>query len=155
MALVIATGSNLDNRLQNLEKAKEALSASFKLLEESNVYVSKAVDYQNQPDFYNQVLIFDSPNTEPNELMSALLSIESTLGRTRDIDKGPRVIDIDLLFFDEHTFNTEHLTLPHPRLFERSFVVFPLMELSYFNVLKNKYDFHTNFDNSASVLKFS
>ncbi len=155
MSLIIATGSNLDNRLKNLQTAKESLSSCFKLIEESNIYTSKAVDYENQPDFYNQVLSFESPNIHPDDLMSKLLSIESELGRTRDIDKGPRIIDIDMLFFDSHTSNTDHLTLPHPRLFERSFVVLPLMELSCFKELSINYEFSKTFNNSATVLLYN
>lgn len=155
MPLIIATGSNLNDRLNNLEQAKLALSQSFNLIEESNVYLSKAVDYENQPDFYNQVLLFESPDLDPSKLMTELLHIEAKLGRTREISRGPRIIDIDMLFFDDHKANTEHLTLPHPRLFERSFVVLPLMELNYYSELRKKYDFNTNFDNSASVIVFN
>ncbi|PIK14267.1 2-amino-4-hydroxy-6-hydroxymethyldihydropteridine diphosphokinase [Halobacteriovorax sp. JY17] len=155
MPLIIATGSNLGDRFSNLKKAKEKLSNYFSLIEESRVYTSEAVDYKNQPDFYNQVLSFETPKIEASSLMTQLLAIEAELGRTREIHLGPRIIDIDMLFFDDHKSETEHLTLPHPKLFERSFVILPLMELECFKTLKKKYEFHTNFDNSATVLNFS
>ena len=154
MPLIIATGSNLNDRYNNLLEAKSALSQSFSFIEESRVYLSKAVDYENQPDFYNQVLVFKTPGAEPQEIMTQILKIEATLGRTREVLRGPRTIDIDILFIDNVTSNTDHLTLPHPRLFDRSFVVLPLMELSCFESLTNNYEFKTSFDNFASPLNF-
>lgn len=154
MPLIIATGSNLNDKRGSLEEAKTTLATHFTLIEESRVYVSKAVDYENQPDFYNQVLVFKTPEIEPNDLMTKLLDIESTLGRTREVLRGPRTIDIDILFLDDIISNTDHLTLPHPRLFDRSFVVLPLMELASFKELSKRYEFKTNFDNTASPLNF-
>lgn len=155
MPLIIATGSNLNDRLDNLKKAKDILSHRFELIEQSNVYYSKAVDYENQPDFYNQVLLFKTPQAPAESVMSELLKIEKDLGRVRTVARGPRTVDIDMLFFDNLEVSTDHLTLPHPRLFDRSFVVLPLMELDFFKELSKHYDFHTNFDNNASVLDLS
>ncbi|MBC7711987.1 MAG: 2-amino-4-hydroxy-6-hydroxymethyldihydropteridine diphosphokinase [Rhizobacter sp.] len=152
MSLFIATGSNLDDRLLYLNKAKEMLSLEFSFIAESRVYESPAVDYLNQPDFYNQVLEFQIPNKNPEYVMKKLLEIEKDLGRNRTIPKGPRVIDLDILFWDELTINTDALQIPHPRLFERSFVVLPLSELPGFKKLQAKFEFNFTFDNTASPI---
>lgn len=150
MSLILATGSNLGSKLSNLTEAKELLSSKFDFIAESRVYVSAAVDYEAQPDFFNQVLEFKSPkDMSPTEVMKFILDLEYDVGRRRDIPKGPRVIDIDILFIDLIVSNAPFVLLPHPRLFERSFVVKPLMELPYFQILKNNYNFTLNFDNSA------
>ncbi|CBW28138.1 2-amino-4-hydroxy-6-hydroxymethyldihydropteridi ne pyrophosphokinase [Halobacteriovorax marinus SJ] len=153
MSLILATGTNIGDRLQNLAQAKRQLSSAFSLQEESRIYQSAAVDYEEQPDFYNQVLVFSDPKIEPNLLMTQVLELEAELGRTRDILRGPRIIDIDILFYNDIKSETDHLSLPHPRLFERSFVIRPLMELEVFKELNKKYDFNTKFDTEAYPLK--
>jgi len=155
VSLVIATGTNLGNKEQNLLLALEKLTLHFHLISKSRIYESAAVNYLNQPDFYNQVLEFKSPNLSPEETMTLLLDIEKELGRERKIAQGPRVIDIDLLFFDNVISDNDHVLLPHPRLFERSFVVLPLRELDCFSELEKSYTFPDFFENSARPLKLS
>ena len=152
MSLFIATGTNLGDRIANLALAKTILSDHFHLIAESRIYESPAVDYLNQPDFYNQVLEFSTPDLTPEETMDCLLKIEKEIGRNRLIPKGPRIIDLDILFYDQVVSQNEKLTLPHPRLFERSFVVLPLSELPGFEKLKEKYSFKFDFNNSASPI---
>ncbi|MCO4794034.1 MAG: 2-amino-4-hydroxy-6-hydroxymethyldihydropteridine diphosphokinase [Bacteriovoracaceae bacterium] len=152
MSLIIATGSNLNDPIRNLEKAKSALSKIFNLIEESRVYKSSAVEYLDQPDFYNQVLEFKMPKESPEEIMKILLSLEEKLGRVRDIPKGPRIIDLDILFFGLKKLETNDVTVPHPRLFQRSFVVLPLMELPFFETLSQNYEFLTEFDVVATPI---
>jgi 2-amino-4-hydroxy-6-hydroxymethyldihydropteridine diphosphokinase len=149
MSLILATGSNLGDSQLNLNQAKLRLCKEFKFISESRLYTSKAVDYLDQPDFWNQVLEFELPETSPKECMSLILDIEKELGRRRDIPKGPRVIDIDILYFGLNKSEDPHILLPHPRIFERSFVVLPLKELPYFNILQKHYDFPSKFDNEA------
>lgn len=151
-SLFIATGTNLGNRLENLAEAKKFLQKHFSLIAESKIYESPAVDYLNQPDFYNQVLEFELPNLDPIETMKLLLQIEKELGRNRLIPKGPRLIDIDILFWGTKYINSETLLVPHPRLFERSFVVLPLSELPGFKILKENFNFKFHFDNHATPL---
>ena len=154
MALIIATGSNLGEKKENLEMAKEKLSQFLNLEAESNVYSSEAVEYEKQPSFFNQVLQFSIPdNLEPRELMSRLLQVEIDMGRKRDIPKGPRVIDLDILFWGERKSFSDTLNIPHPRLFQRSFVVKPLTELPYFSTLQNKYQFPTEFEVDADIVQ--
>jgi len=152
MSLFIALGTNIGQRLENLDNAKNILCSHFKLIAESRVYESPAVDYLNQPDFYNQVLEFEIPTHSPQESMQLLLEIEHSMGRDRLIPKGPRLIDLDILFWDSLILNSKLLQIPHPRLFERSFVVLPLSELPGFNKLKEKFSFTFSFPNSATPL---
>lgn len=151
-SLFIATGTNLGNRAENLELAKDHLKKHFQLIAESRIYESPAVDYLNQPDFYNQVLEFELPDSTPETVMALLLQIEKTMGRNRLIPKGPRLIDLDILFWGTQTVNTPTVQIPHPRLFSRSFVVLPLSELPGFTDLKQNFNFNFQFDNSATAL---
>lgn len=152
MSLFIATGTNLGNKKQNLIDAKNELLKYFELIAESRIYHSKAVDYTNQDDFFNQVIEFKTPNLTPDEIMNILLNTEIILGRKRDIPKGPRIIDLDILFIDDLKIQTKLVNIPHPRLFERSFVVLPLSELPGFNTLKKHFAFPLEFSNSASPI---
>ena len=152
MSLVISLGSNVGDRLQNITDAKNKIGSKFQLLEESRVYTSEAVDYSDQPDFLNQVIVFEKPEMPPRECINLLLSIENELGRIRDIPKGPRTIDIDILFWELESFDYPNLQVPHPRLFQRSFIVLPLMELKVFKTLSNKFAFSESFCNEAFPL---
>ena len=152
MALIIATGSNIGDSLEYLSRAKAELEKHFKFVAESRIYTSKAVDYTNKPDFFNQVLQFELPKISPQEVMSILLDTEKSLGRNRDIPKGPRTIDIDILFYGLENVDSDHITVPHPRLFQRSFVVFPLKELPYFETLSQNYEFDNSFDVIATPI---
>jgi 2-amino-4-hydroxy-6-hydroxymethyldihydropteridine diphosphokinase len=151
-SLFIALGSNLGNRLGNLQNALVYLEKKLNRISSSSIYESPAVDYLNQPDFYNQVIEFSIPSMSASETMLYLLDIEKEMGRNRLIPKGPRLIDLDILFWGLEKINTEIIQTPHPRLFERSFVVIPLSELPGFHILKNYYSFATEFQNSATKL---
>lgn len=152
MSLFIATGSNIGDRKSNLETAKTLLSKKLVFIAESKIYESPAVDYLNQPDFYNQVLEFTIPNETPEAIMDFLLNSELEMGRDRLIPKGPRIIDLDMIFWGDLKIQSEKLMLPHPRLFERSFVVLPLSELPGFKTLQKKHSFNFTFDNSANPI---
>jgi len=149
MSLVVSTGSNLGNRQGHLSQAKEYLCKYYTLEEESGIYESPAVDYLAQPDFLNQVLVFKLPNQAPKEVILNILAIEKELGRVRDIDKGPRTVDIDILFWDREEIDIEGLQVPHPRLFQRSFIVLPLKELKIFPYLSESFNFPVSFKNKA------
>ncbi len=153
MSLIIATGSNLGNRKDNLGQCRELLCRKFKCLAFSRIYHSTAVEFENQPDFLNQVLEFAIPPAlTPLEIWHDLQNIETQMGRMREVPKGPRIIDIDFLFWGFATLQTEHLTIPHPRLFSRSFVVLPLMELPFFPQLQTKFSFPEQFAHPAIAL---
>ena len=156
MSLIIATGTNQGDRKKNLEVAVTELCNHFSLIAQSRIYHSEAVDYEDQPDFYNQVLEFELPTKiSPDIIMDTLLEIELSLGRIRNPSqsyKGPRIIDLDILFYALETHPGPKAIIPHPRLFERSFVVLPLMELPYFLELKKTFTFKTDLDNFAKLI---
>jgi len=152
MSLFIATGSNIGDRKSHLDLAKMHLSKRLIFIAESKIYESPAVDYLNQPDFYNQVLEYEIPHASPEAIMDFLLETELVMGRNRLIPKGPRIIDLDMIFWGDLKIQSENLILPHPRLFERSFVVLPLSELPGFKTLQKKHSFNFAFDNSANPI---
>ncbi|RLA65069.1 MAG: 2-amino-4-hydroxy-6-hydroxymethyldihydropteridine diphosphokinase [Epsilonproteobacteria bacterium] len=152
MSLFIGLGTNLGDKKQNLAQAEIHLQAHFKLISKSQTYSSPAIDYLDQPDFHNQVIEFELPDLSPNEVMKILLKVENDMGRQRHIPKGPRIIDLDLLFFGAQTFKSSLVEIPHPRSFERSFVILPLMELPGFTLIKNRFSFPQNFSNFSRPL---
>jgi 2-amino-4-hydroxy-6-hydroxymethyldihydropteridine diphosphokinase len=146
-SLIIATGSNIGNKVDNLLAAQEELSKFLNFISKSRVFSSKAILYEQQPDFYNQVLEFKIPNNfTPSALMEKLLEVEKQLGRDRKIDKGPRTVDIDIIFWGNQTINEANLTVPHYDWFNRSFVVKPLHDLSCFQSIKKCFKIPTQFD---------
>lgn len=152
MSLILALGANIGEPINQLHHATEILSQHFQLISKSRIYTSKAQDYLNQPDFFNQVLEFHLPHETPKQVLMQIQEIELSLGRMRDIPRGPRFIDIDILFYSLEQINTNDLQIPHPRLWTRSFVVRPLKELPYFDILKHHFEFPDHFDEDAFVL---
>ncbi|HXH32018.1 MAG TPA: 2-amino-4-hydroxy-6-hydroxymethyldihydropteridine diphosphokinase [Bacteriovoracaceae bacterium] len=136
MSLIIATGSNQGNCLDLLSEAKSLLEGEFQFIAQSRIYRSKAVDYEAQPDFFNQVLEFRLPQLQPRAVMLRLLEIEKHMGRTRFISRGPRTIDLDIIFWGLSEINTAGLIIPHPRWQDRSFVIKPLRELPFFQTIE-------------------
>ena len=136
MSLIIATGSNLDHPLEHLAQARERLRANFFLIAESRIFRSAAVDYEAQPDFFNQVLEFELPDLTPDEVMLWLLQEEKSMGRVRDISRGPRTIDMDIILWGIETHHTNLVEIPHPRWLERSFVIRPLQDLPFFKTIE-------------------
>lgn len=153
MSLIIATGTNLGDKKANLALAKNLLSKNFEFIAESEIFTSPAVEYLNQPDFYNQALEFKIPDDSPGDVMNQLLAIEMSMGRNREIPKGPRLIDIDIIFWGLQSLNLPNLIVPHPAWNQRSFVVYPIMQLPYFQMLKNHFIISSTFDNTAEALK--
>lgn len=136
MSLIIAIGSNLDHPLENLSQARSVLFTQFNLVAESRIYRSAAVDYEAQPDFFNQVLEFQIPNMSPDQTMTWLLEAEKTMGRVRDVSRGPRTIDMDIILWGLETHHTKLVDIPHPRWLERSFVIRPIQELPFFKTIE-------------------
>lgn len=125
----VALGSNLGERLQNLQQAVDRLGELGRMTAISHVYETDPVGYTEQPLFLNAVVRLETA-LPPAELMTALLAIEQAMGRVRTIKYGPRTLDLDLLFYDQVVMVGDHLTLPHPRLHERAFVLVPLAEIA-------------------------
>jgi 2-amino-4-hydroxy-6-hydroxymethyldihydropteridine diphosphokinase len=125
----IALGSNLGDRMTNLEGARGALQPALHILAQSPVYETAPWGYTDQPNFLNQVIKAETDLT-PEQLLATLKSAEVTLGRTPTFRYGPRTIDLDLLLYDDLVMDTPQLTIPHPRLTERAFVLYPLADLT-------------------------
>lgn len=124
------TGSNLGNRFDNLWEANQEIENCVgKIINASQFYETKAWGIENQPDFINQALEVET-ELSPDELLNAILEIEMKLGRIRAIKWEARLIDIDILFYEEQIINTPKLIIPHPRLQERNFVLIPMMEIA-------------------------
>jgi 2-amino-4-hydroxy-6-hydroxymethyldihydropteridine diphosphokinase len=127
----IALGSNLGNRAQTLAAATERLGSLGRVAVRSSVYETEPVGYHEQPAFLNAVLALET-ELEPLELLQGLLAIERELGRDRShgVVNGPRTLDLDLLLMGDAIVASEELTLPHPALTERRFVLVPLAEIA-------------------------
>lgn len=126
----IGAGSNMGDRRKNLSAALEAMDRSreIKLLKTSSVSNTKPVDNPNQPDFLNQVVSIDT-SLSPHELLSELQRIENAMGRKRITWKGPRIIDLDILLYGGIILKSPDLTIPHPELLNRSFLIHQIMEI--------------------------
>jgi 2-amino-4-hydroxy-6-hydroxymethyldihydropteridine diphosphokinase len=127
----VGLGSNLGNRAGYLLLAvRGMLDAGLDVIRLSSIYETEPVEYEDQPRFLNMVAeLRGSTLPTPDQTLARLLRIEYSLGRTRDVRMGPRTIDLDLLLFKDEVRETEFLTLPHPRLQSRRFVLVPLNEL--------------------------
>ena len=152
MSLIIASGSNLGNSVENLRTAQKELSTIFNFIAASRIYRSAAVEYENQPDFYNQVMEFEIPSLTPDEVMTILLGLEKKLGRHRDIPKGPRTLDLDIIFWGTTSYHSASVDVPHPRWNERSFVVRPLHELPFFQTIQKCFTIPESFTVEAAPL---
>ena len=127
----IAVGSNIGDGRLNCQNGIAALTASGKtfLKDQSEFYLTEPVDYTDQDWFVNSVVKIDTV-LDPFQLLSELRSIELDAGRTVDTVKfGPRILDLDILFYDEWISNSPKLTVPHPRMHKRRFVLKPICDI--------------------------
>lgn len=123
-------GSNQGNCIENLKKARHHISNSAgKVIAFSSIYKTAAWGKLDQPDFYNQILSIETA-LNPHQLLTEVLSVERQIGRKRDQKWGPRIIDIDILFYGNTILNDPTLTIPHPGIPNRNFVLVPLNELA-------------------------
>ncbi|MBZ5535714.1 MAG: 2-amino-4-hydroxy-6-hydroxymethyldihydropteridine diphosphokinase [Acidobacteriia bacterium] len=126
----LGLGSNVEDKRENLRLARVWLQTpAVRIVRESSIYRTSPVDYLEQDWFFNQVLAVETP-LSPEELLAHCLSVEIKIGRERTFDKGPRTIDIDLLFYESNVINRFDLVVPHPHLAERKFVLVPMAELA-------------------------
>jgi 2-amino-4-hydroxy-6-hydroxymethyldihydropteridine diphosphokinase len=125
----IGLGSNLGDRMTMLRMAIQRLETLGRIAGVSRLYETVPVGYLEQPPFLNAVVALDTA-LAPIDLLRALLKVERALGRTRSFQNAPRTLDLDLLLVDDAIFDTTELTLPHPRLHERAFVLVPLAEIA-------------------------
>jgi 2-amino-4-hydroxy-6-hydroxymethyldihydropteridine diphosphokinase len=127
----IALGSNLGDRAKTFRHAIHRLAQFGHIAAQSSYFETEPVGYRDQPPFLNAVVALET-NLEPLTLLNALLTIEREMGRDRTaaIRNGPRILDLDLLLLGNLVCNTEDLTLPHPALEHRRFVLAPLAEIA-------------------------
>jgi 2-amino-4-hydroxy-6-hydroxymethyldihydropteridine diphosphokinase len=125
----LALGTNLGNRLANLKAARAALTPQMDLKAQSQIYETPPWGFTEQDKFLNQVLKVET-YLEPEALLKHLKRLEVALGRVPSFENGPRLIDMDILFFDDLVMDTPELTIPHPRLHERAFVLVPLNDIA-------------------------
>lgn len=137
----IALGSNIGNKEENLKNAIKKIEEinGVKISKVSSFMVTEPWGYENQEEFLNGVIKVETYLT-PRELMSTLLKIENDLGRVREIKWGPRIIDLDIVLYDDVISNDEFVILPHPLMHLRDFVLKPLKEIAPYALhpLKNK-----------------
>jgi 2-amino-4-hydroxy-6-hydroxymethyldihydropteridine diphosphokinase len=127
----IALGANLDDPIAQVKAGFAALAAlpQTHLIAQSSLYRTAPVGYADQPDFINAVAAVETA-LSPRELLDAILAVETNHGRVREFLNAPRTLDLDILLYGERTVHEAGLTIPHPRLHERAFVLAPLAEIA-------------------------
>ena len=125
----LSLGSNLGDRAANLNDAIARLKKIGDIVAASSSYETEPVEVTAQPWFLNCVVALETEKM-PKQLLTAILDIEQQMGRRRSQQKGPRIIDIDILLFGSSVVDTKNLTIPHPTLHERRFVLEPLAEIA-------------------------
>ena len=130
-AAYLSLGSNLDDREANVRKALDHLAANpgIRVKKVSSLYETAPIGVTEQGDFINAVVWIET-DLNPRNLLDAILDIEKIVGRVRNLRGGPRVIDIDILLYDDVEISTLELTIPHPEMMNRAFVLIPLAEIA-------------------------
>ncbi len=126
----LIVGSNMGNSKELLLHATSIIASTVgAVTRASSFYATAAWGNENQPDFLNQIIVIDT-NFTALALLKAVLAIEKKMGRVRTFKNSPRIIDIDILFFNNEVINTKNLIVPHPEIQNRRFVLIPLNELA-------------------------
>jgi 2-amino-4-hydroxy-6-hydroxymethyldihydropteridine diphosphokinase len=130
--ILVGLGSNLGDCRHNLSTAVNRIATAFAVkVDQSSLYRSEPVEVTDQPWFLNQVVGFELYDSSwgPTKILQVMKTIEGEMGRTPGVRYGPRLIDLDLLFFKTWVYESEYLSLPHPKIEQRSFVLQPLLEI--------------------------
>ncbi len=126
----LGLGSNLGDRTANLAQARALIAERVGALSQiSSIYITAAWGIEAQPSFLNQVIEVRT-ELSPEQVLAVILAIERDMGRKRKVKWGERLIDIDLLFYEDQILETEKLTIPHPFLQDRNFVLVPMAEIA-------------------------
>jgi 2-amino-4-hydroxy-6-hydroxymethyldihydropteridine diphosphokinase len=125
----LSLGSNVGEREAQLHEAMSRLGAAGRVVAASSFYETEPVEFTQQPWFLNSAIALETSQT-PEQLMASILRIEEEMGRRRIQKKGPRTIDIDILLFGDRIIDSEELTIPHPAMHQRRFVLEPLAEIA-------------------------
>lgn len=129
-SVYLSLGSNMGDRARIIARAIDALAAhGVRVTRQSSLYETEPVDIRSQSWFLNCVVEAET-DLMPRQLMHALLEIERSVGRRRRVPRGPRLVDIDILFFGANIVRTAELEIPHPRMAERRFVLVPFAEIA-------------------------
>jgi len=127
--IFIALGSNLEDKIGNCRKALDEIGNFAEIVRISSLYETEPVGNEDQPNFINSVVEINT-DLSPHELLTHLKSIEDKLGRVRGEKWGPRVIDLDIIFYDDLVMKYDDLIIPHPRAHLRRFVLEPICEIA-------------------------
>ena len=127
-AVFIGIGANLGSVRENFAHAVRSIEKCARLVAVSSLYESEPVGLEDQPKFTNAVVKVET-ELSPFELLDRLKAIEKDIGRKKTVRWGPRVIDLDIIFYEDFVINTDSLVIPHPRAHERRFVLEPLLEI--------------------------
>ncbi len=123
-------GGNMGDRMANLAAARNSINIECgRIVAESSIYETEAWGYKEQNAFLNQALVIQT-SLQANALMDSILKIEIALGRKREIPLGPRIIDIDIIYYNDEIIKSSTLTIPHPSMAQRKFVLMPLTEIA-------------------------
>ncbi|KAB0440867.1 2-amino-4-hydroxy-6-hydroxymethyldihydropteridine diphosphokinase [Lysinibacillus fusiformis] len=127
----LSIGTNIGERYENLQQAVALLreKENIEVVRVSSVYETAAVGYTDQADFLN-IAVHLKTDASSTEMLKICQSIEQELGRVREFRWGPRIIDLDILLYNQENIETENLLVPHPRMYERAFVLVPLVEIT-------------------------
>lgn len=137
----LSLGSNMGDRLSYLSQAIQLLQehSQVQIVKKSSIYETDPIGYTDQDLFLNMVIKIET-SLSAHELLSLLQRIENKLGRERLVRWGPRTLDLDILLYNQENIETEQLLIPHPRMYERSFVLIPLFEIEPNITLPNRAD---------------
>ncbi|MEK4423602.1 2-amino-4-hydroxy-6-hydroxymethyldihydropteridine diphosphokinase [Solibacillus sp. FSL K6-1523] len=140
----LSIGTNIGEREKNLQQAVQALMehSAVRVKHVSSIYETAAVGYTEQADFLNIAVAIET-KLIAREMLDICQSIENELGRVREIRWGPRIIDLDILLYNQENIDTESLIIPHPRMHERAFVLVPLQEIAPSNGIVHEKATHT------------
>lgn len=120
--IIISLGSNLGNREKNLNRALVSLSVYFKVLMSSSILETEPLEYLEQPKFLNQLVLVENSQFSAYDILRLLNSIERSLGRIRTVDKGPRIIDLDIISINNKCYKDDYLVLNHPAIYSRDYL---------------------------------
>lgn len=135
--IFLGLGSNVGDTKKNMDTALNLLQEKVNILNKSSHYKTEPIGYKDQDWFLNMVIEGET-DLSPESLLDFTQSIETKMKRIKTIVNGPRIIDIDILLFNNISIETERLTIPHPRMIERAFVLLPLSEISPNIIIKDQ-----------------
>ena len=128
--IFLSLGTNIGNKQENIKTALDLLrQKDIKIIKKSGIYLTEPVGVKNQPDFYNLCVEIET-HESPESLLASLKSVELKMGRIKEGHWGPRIIDIDILFYSNIIINSPGLIVPHPEITRRKFVLEPLSEIA-------------------------